>query len=88
MEPVILNDDDVVSVSANDSRCGDKTFTVDEAMAELLEALDQYKGSIPNWIWDTKCIVLQPKSDWKKGKIRVRMHMEFVPDDENSELPS
>jgi KGK domain len=89
---VLSNDDDVVSVS-KDIRLvvSHTTFTVEEFAAAIREHLRISDPSSVHYSWvgeGVECRLLQAGSNhagWRTGKVRI--HLEFCPDDEPTPEP-
>jgi KGK domain len=73
-----LDKNDVISMETDDSFVGASTFTVEEALMDLISHLDDYHVS---WVKDgIKCSALNSSTGgWKKGK--VRLSIEFISDE-------
>lgn len=81
-----LNDDDVVQMNRTDSFVDASTFTGKQVKMRLAEAKNFFGGDMERWAGEgVKCEVLCPGENWQKGKVRLRM--EFVPDELIESMP-
>ncbi|WP_026733035.1 KGK domain-containing protein [Fischerella sp. PCC 9605] len=81
-----LGQDDVVSMNSGQILMPHPTFKVDEftaRMKQVLSGLDELKQK---WLGEGQsCEILKPGAkDWQKGKIRITL--EFYPDEPESPL--
>ncbi|MBD2130713.1 hypothetical protein H6F97_30835 [Microcoleus sp. FACHB-1] len=62
------------------------TFTGKQVRMRITEAKSFLGGDMEGWAGEgVKCEVLRPGKNWQKGKVRLRM--EFVPDELNESTP-
>lgn len=77
----LLNEKDVVYLTASSSAgpyISSRTFRV----FDFVEAMKGQVGIPQSWLQGIACELLKPGSpDWKKGKVRIRVEFEFIPDE-------
>ena len=80
-----LTQEDVVSLQDGTISLLNQTFLIEEFNDKLKERMERREEEANKWIDEgVQCKILSPQSHWKKGKIRIRL--EFVPDDSDSPL--
>ncbi len=81
-----LTQEDVVSLQDGTISLLNQTFLIEEFNDKLKKGIFRNTEEEANkWIDEgVQCKILSPQSHWKKGKIRIRL--EFVPDDSDSPL--
>lgn len=81
-----LSDDDVVNMDRTNSFVDASTFTGRQVKIRIAEAKTFLGGDMEAWAGEgVKCEVLRPGEGWRKGKVRLRM--EFVPDEPDEPSP-
>ena len=68
------------------------TFKSEQFLKELqLILTNQSKNAIPprllsTWLSEGReCEMLSPNQDWRKGKLRIKLELEFIPDEVETE---
>lgn len=90
MSGFVLSRDDVVSMDVERSFTESKTSKVKDIMNAILDLLNTSDLPVDDWINGVEGEVLQALKGggWQKGKIRMRVRLEFIPENPPTPKPS
>lgn len=84
MSGIELTNDDVVVMIADDNFTKSRTSKVEDMMEEIKDFLSSSSLPCQEWLDDgVECEVLQGQGGgWKRGKVKLSICVEFIPDDQ------
>lgn len=77
-----LSNDDVVVMIADENFTKSRTSKVEDMMEEIKDFLNSSSLPCQEWLDDgVECEILQAQGGgWRKGKIKLSVYLEFIPD--------
>ena len=85
-QPERLNGDEVINLKQ--TLIDHDTFKSSQFFDELKKVISNVSkkaiphGELPVWLTHgIKCHVLSPNKNWREGKLKIRLELEFIPDE-------